>query len=72
MTGKAVILCVGDTSSALEGLKMLLEENGYRVLTVLTATNLKETVQTFVSNSVDLALLDYHIRTWTLVWPQCT
>ena len=58
MTGKAVILCVGDTPSALEGLEMLLEENGYRVL---TATNLKETVQTFVSNSVDLALLDYHM-----------
>ena len=36
---KPVILCVDDTPSVLEGEKMLLEENGYRVL---TATNGKE------------------------------
>ena len=41
---KPVILCVDDTPSMLEGEKMLLEENGYRVL---IATNGKEAVQTF-------------------------
>ena len=55
---KPVILCVDDTPSVLEGLKMLLEENGYRVL---TATNGKEAVQAFTSHSVDLVLLDFHM-----------
>jgi len=44
---KPVILCVDDTPSMLEGEKMLLEENGYRVL---TATNGKEAVQAFTSH----------------------
>ena len=55
---KPVILCVDDTPSILEGQKMLLEANGYRVL---TATNGKEAVRDFVENSVDLVLLDYHM-----------
>ncbi len=55
---KPVNLCVDDTPSVLEGEKMLLEENGYRVL---TATNGKEAVQAFTSHSVDLVLLDYHM-----------
>jgi CheY-like chemotaxis protein len=58
MSWKPVILCVDDTPSVLEGQKMLLEEHGYRVL---TATNGKEAVQAFVSHSVDLVLLDYHM-----------
>ena len=58
MNWKPVILCVDDTPSILEGEKMLLEENGYRVL---TATNGKEAVQAFTSHSVDLVLLDYHM-----------
>ena len=58
MLGKPVILCVDDAPGVLEGRKMLLEENGYRVL---TATNGKEAIQAFVSNSVDLVLLDYHM-----------
>jgi CheY-like chemotaxis protein len=58
MSLKPVILCVDDTPSILEGEKMLLEENGYRVL---TATNGKEAVQAFTSHSVDLVLLDYHM-----------
>lgn len=37
---------------------MLLEAAGYRVL---TATNGREAVQAFFSNSVDLVLLDYHM-----------
>jgi CheY-like chemotaxis protein len=58
MSRKPVILCVDDTPSVLEGEKMLLEENGYRVL---TATNGKEAVQAFTSHSVDLVLLDYYM-----------
>jgi|GEM_PF-3463230 len=58
MSRKPVILCVDDAPSVLEGQKMLLEENGYRVL---TATNGKEAVQAFTTHSVDLVLLDYHM-----------
>src|SRR5260370_12297847 len=58
MSWKPLILCVDDTPSMLEGLKMLLEGNGYRVL---TATNGKEAVQVFTSHSVDLVLLDYYM-----------
>ncbi len=58
MNWKPLILCVDDTPSMLEGLKMLLEENGYRVL---TATNGREAVQAFASHSVDLVLLDYRM-----------
>ena len=51
-----------DTLSVLEGrqvlLQVLLEENGYEVL---TATGGKEAVQLFVSNPVDLVLLDYRM-----------
>src|SRR5205814_10268096 len=38
-TGKSAILCVDDTLSVLEGRQVLLEENGYEVL---TATGGKE------------------------------
>jgi len=62
MSWKPVILCVDDTPSMLEGEKMLLEGNGYRVL---TATNGKEAVQAFTSHSVDLVLLDYHMPEMT-------
>jgi len=58
MKGKPVILCVDDAPNVLEGRKMLLEATGYRVL---TAANGKEGVQTFLSNAVDLVLLDYHM-----------
>jgi CheY-like chemotaxis protein len=58
MTGKPVILCADDASTMLQGRKMLLEENGYQLL---TAANGKELVQAFVSNTVDLVLLDYHM-----------
>jgi CheY-like chemotaxis protein len=58
MNWKPLFLCVDDTPSILEGQKMLLEEHGYRVL---TATNGTEAVQAFVSHSVDLVLLDYHM-----------
>ena len=58
MTGKPLILCVDDASNVLEGRKMLLEENGFEVL---TATNGREALQAFVSHPVDLVLLDYHM-----------
>ena len=46
MIGKPVVLRVDDTLSVLEGRQVLLEENGYKVL---TATGGKEVVQLFVS-----------------------
>ena len=58
MSGKPLILCVDDSSNVLEGRKMLLEENGFEVL---TATNGREGLQAFVSHPVDLVLLDYHM-----------
>jgi len=58
MAWQPLILCVDDTASLLEGQKMLLEENGYRVL---TATNGADAVRVFVTHSVDLAILDYHM-----------
>ena len=58
MTWTPLILCADDTPSVLEGLATLLERNGYRVL---TATNGKDAVQAFLSHSVDLVLLDYHM-----------
>ena len=59
MTGKPVILsCADKASSKLEGRKILLQENGYQVL---TAANGKDAVQAFVANPVDLVLLDCHM-----------
>jgi two-component system alkaline phosphatase synthesis response regulator PhoP len=58
MTQKPLILCADDAPTMLQGRKMLLEENGYRVL---TAANGKEAVHTFVSHTVDLVLLDYRV-----------
>ena len=56
MTAKPVILCCADKASRMfEGRKMSLEENGYQLLTV---ANGKEAVQAFVSNTIDLVLLD--------------
>jgi CheY-like chemotaxis protein len=58
MSWKPIVLCVDDAPSILEGRKMLLEENGYRVL---TATNGKRAMEAFMANSVDLVVLDYHM-----------
>jgi CheY-like chemotaxis protein len=58
MSWKPLVLCVDDTPSVLESQKRLLEQNGYRVL---TATNGEEALQAFISHSVDLVLLDYHV-----------
>lgn len=58
MRRKPLILCVDDTSSVLKGRQMLLEEDGYRVL---TATSGKDALQVFASNPVDLVLLNHHM-----------
>jgi hypothetical protein len=52
-----LILCVDDTPRVLEGEKLLLEEGGYRVLTVTNA------VQAFRSHSVDLLI--HILWTWS-------
>jgi CheY-like chemotaxis protein len=58
MRRKPLILCVDDISSVLDGRQMLLEEDGYRVL---TATSGKDALQVFASNPVDLVLFDQHM-----------
>jgi CheY-like chemotaxis protein len=58
MNRKPLILCADDSLSVLEGWKMLLERNGYDVLTASDGT---EAFQEFVSHPVDLVLLDYHM-----------
>jgi CheY-like chemotaxis protein len=58
MSRKPVILCADDALGVLEGRKMLLEADGYNVL---TATNGSEALQVFLSHPVDLVLLDYHM-----------
>jgi CheY-like chemotaxis protein len=58
MRRKPLILCVDDTSSVLKGGQLLLEEDGYRVL---TATSGKDAFQVFASNPVDLVLFDQHM-----------
>src|ERR1700757_3658468 len=58
MAHKSLILCVDDMASVLEGRQMLLEMYGYKVL---PATNGTEAVKAFVTNPVDLVLLDYYM-----------
>ncbi len=58
MKYKALILCADDSRYVLEGWKTLLELNGYEVL---TARDGDDACQAFVSHSVDLVLLDYHM-----------
>jgi CheY-like chemotaxis protein len=58
MRRKPLILCVGDASNVLKDRQMLLEEDGYRVL---TATSGKDALQVFASNPVDLVLFDQYM-----------
>lgn len=51
-----VILCVDDEKPCLELRKLVLEKQGYKVL---TATNAEEAMKAFFSNGVDLVILDY-------------
>ena len=55
---KATILCVDDHWNGLIGRKMLLEQNGYRVL---EATDGSEGLRLFLSRPVDAVILDYQM-----------
>ncbi|HYL15699.1 MAG TPA: response regulator [Terriglobales bacterium] len=58
MARRSLILCVDDERNALEGRKELLEG---RECEVLVTTSPREALQLFVTNPVDLVLLDYHM-----------
>jgi response regulator RpfG family c-di-GMP phosphodiesterase len=55
---KATILCIDDHWNGLIGRKMLLENNGYKVL---EATGGDEGLKLFLSHSVDAVVLDYQM-----------
>jgi len=55
---KATILCVDDHWNTLIGRKMLLEQNGYKVL---AATDGSEGLRLFLTNPVDAVVLDYQM-----------
>jgi CheY-like chemotaxis protein len=55
---KATILCIDDHWNGLIGRKMLLEQNGYRVL---EATGGLEGLELFLSHPVDAVVLDYQM-----------
>jgi CheY-like chemotaxis protein len=55
---KATILCIDDHWNGLIARKMLLENNGYKVL---EATDGDEGLKLFLSHSVDAVVLDYQM-----------
>ena len=55
---KPTILCIDDHWNGLIGRKMLLENNGYKVL---EATGGDEGLKLFLSRSVDAVVLDYQM-----------
>jgi CheY-like chemotaxis protein len=55
---KATILCIDDHWNGLIGRKMLLENNGYKVL---EASGGDEGLKLFLSHSVDAVVLDYQM-----------
>ena len=55
---KATILCIDDHLNGLIGRKMLLENDGYKVL---EATGGDEGLKLFLSNPVDAVVLDYQM-----------
>ncbi len=55
---KATILCIDDHWNGLLGRKMLLENDGYKVL---DATQSDEGLNLFFSHSVDAVVLDYQM-----------
>jgi CheY-like chemotaxis protein len=55
---KVTILCIDDHWNGLIGRKMLLEENGYRVI---EATDGTEGLRLFLSHAVDAVVLDYQM-----------
>jgi CheY-like chemotaxis protein len=58
MKHKPLILYADDNLNIVEAWKTLLTQKGYEVL---TATDGREAVEAFVSQPVDLVLLDYHM-----------
>ena len=57
-TPKRIILCVDDHENGLFARKLLLEEEGYKVL---TASNGQEGWRLFMSHSIDAVVLDYQM-----------
>ena len=55
---KATILCIDDHWNGLIGRKMLLEQNGYKVL---EATGGLEGIKLFLAHPVDAVVLDYQM-----------
>ena len=55
---KATILCIDDHWNGLIGRKLLLEQNGYKVL---EATDGSEGLRLFLSQPVDAVILDYQM-----------
>ncbi|PYX80615.1 MAG: response regulator [Acidobacteria bacterium] len=58
MARRSLILCLDDERNALEGRKQLLEGHGCEVL---VTTSPQEALRLFVTNPVDLVLLDFHM-----------
>jgi DNA-binding response OmpR family regulator len=54
----SLILCVDDYQDILEGWRMLLEDEGYQVLTAVDANR---AMRLFISQRVDEVLLDYQL-----------
>jgi CheY-like chemotaxis protein len=54
----AVVLCVDDDTVILDVMKLILEKNGF---SVLTATNWRHALDTFKSNPIDLVMVDYEM-----------
>jgi CheY-like chemotaxis protein len=54
----ATILCIDDHTNGLIGRKILLENNGYRVLPAIAGD---EGLTLFLSHSVDAVILDYQM-----------
>ena len=57
-TRKPIILCVGDQESGLVARKLLLEAEGYEIL---TAADGRSGLQAFISQPVDAVILDYQM-----------
>jgi DNA-binding response OmpR family regulator len=54
----SLILCVDDYEHILDGWRMLLENEGYRVLTAVDANS---AMQLFISQPIDEVILDYQL-----------
>jgi DNA-binding response OmpR family regulator len=55
---RKLVLCIDDRTTSAEVRKLLLECEGYRVL---TASNCRSGITSFAKHSVDLVVLDYDL-----------